>query len=77
VCPSSGHGLFSEGGAGLRSRLRNGDVDGMHRADLQLVEPRLDLGSVADHQDGQLVRMNVLLGRGIEVGTVTFSRAAL
>src|SRR5579872_2364976 len=52
--------------AGWLLRLRDCDVDGMSGTPPQIIEGRLDFGSVTYNEHGQLVGMNVLFGSNVD-----------
>src|ERR1017187_2537638 len=68
-CRPVGWLLLRRGGIPSRwARLRNGDVDVLHRPHFQLVQSWLDFRSVAHNQDSVLFGLNVFLRHTIQVG---------
>ena len=55
----------------------DGDVDGVDGAEVELVQAGLDLGLIADDQDGELVGVNVLFRGGFEIGNGHFFERGL
>ena len=55
-------------GAACGRRVRDRNVDGLRRAQAERVDRRLDLRTVADDEDGQLVGMNVLFRDRGDIG---------